>query len=104
MNSNHQEGRVAADVTPSPAGACSDDALSHQERTEGAGADATCPAFGRGRRGAAATTAQPCSSSSVPGELAIRAVLSLIRGIGLTYWFVWRRHTYVPYHDDIEPL
>ncbi|MFB6985566.1 hypothetical protein [Streptomyces sp. NPDC056304] len=37
-------------------------------------------------------------------ELLIRAFLGLIRGSGYVYWFVWRRNTYVPYHDDIEPL
>ncbi|MFI5864743.1 hypothetical protein [Streptomyces sp. NPDC051546] len=28
----------------------------------------------------------------------------MIRGAGFVYWFAWRRHTYVSYHDDIEPL
>ncbi len=37
-------------------------------------------------------------------DLLIRALLGLIRGGAYVYWFVWRRHTYVPYHDDIEPL
>jgi hypothetical protein len=36
-------------------------------------------------------------------DLIIRVLLGRIRG-GYVYWFVWRRHTYVPYHDDIEPL
>lgn len=38
------------------------------------------------------------------GTVLVRGFISVLRCGARVYWYTWRRHTHVPYHDDIEPL
>ncbi len=38
------------------------------------------------------------------GNVLIRGFIAVLRCGAGVYWYAWRRHTYVPYHDDIVPL
>ncbi|MFJ5221015.1 hypothetical protein ACIP98_41030 [Streptomyces sp. NPDC088354] len=32
-------------------------------------------------------------------DLVVRSVLGVLKAVGCAYWYLWRRRTYVPYHD-----